>query len=299
MIESSIGAVNLDGSRNDLIFFDTPEAETTNFSPKVSLGFTPREDVLVYASYTIGFKSGTFNTTNIYDQPEYVDPEEVTSIEIGAKSQWLDRALTLNGAIFENTIDDLQVQFVSLISGGAVSLENAGSARIRGAELDSQWLPMPNSNPGLVLTLSAAYLDSEYTDYRNASGFNEAGVYNFGQGDFTGNEVVRTPEFTANLGMNQVFSAFDSGELELAASIYYSSGLYFLAQNTQASYQDEYYLLDASLSYLHYRSNIRATIFGKNINDEHYATSQIHGDAGRVEYLAPPAVYGLRLSWEY
>ncbi|USA42774.1 TonB-dependent receptor [Spongiibacter taiwanensis] len=299
VIESSIGAVNLDGSRTDALFFSTPEKETSNFSPKVSLAYNPADDLMIYGSYTIGFKSGTFNTTNIYDEPEYVDPEEVTSIELGVKSQWLDRSLTLNGALFENTIDDLQVQFVSLISGGAVSLENAGSAQIRGAEVDSQWLPAPERNPGLVITLSAAYLDSEYTDYKNASGFDETtGLYNMGFGDFTGNRVVRTPEWTTNLGANQVVALGDTGELEFAASAYYSSGLYFLAQNSSVSYQESYTVVDASVSFLHYASNIRATVFGKNMTDEHYATSQIHGDAGRVEYLAPPPVYGIRLNWE-
>ncbi|WP_300420199.1 TonB-dependent receptor, partial [uncultured Pseudoalteromonas sp.] len=165
-----------------------------------------------YATYTQGYKSGTFNTVNVYDEPEYVRPETVTTKEIGLKSQFFDQGLTMNFAIFENEIEDLQVQFISLLSGGAVSLENAGGARIRGIDFDSQWVPMPDMNPGLVLALTGSYLDSEYTSYVNGSGYNEGdGFYNNRQGDFTGNRVTRTPKFSGSFGLNQVIAGWTEG----------------------------------------------------------------------------------------
>lgn len=300
VVESSINTANNDGSITEVQQFDRPRQLDNNFSPKVTLGINPVEDMLVYATYTQGYKSGTFNTVNVYDQPEYVEPEVVTTMELGLKSQWFDNALTFNAAIFENEIDELQVQFISLLSGGAVSLENAGGAKIQGLDFDVQWVPMPMSNPGLVLALSGSYLDSEYTSYVNGSGYNEGdGLYNNGNGDFTGNRVTRTPEFSGSFGFNQAFSFFDAGEFELNSTVYYNDGFYYLAQNSPISFEEDYYVVDASLSFLHFDSNLRVTAYGKNLNDARYTYSQFHTDAGRSDYLAPPTTYGLRINWEY
>ncbi|GAB3378714.1 TonB-dependent receptor [Spongiibacter taiwanensis] len=300
VVESSISAANTDGSTTEAIQFDRPRAEDNNFSPKVTIGINPSDDVLLYATYTQGYKSGTFNTVNVYDQPEYVEPEVVTTYELGIKSQWFDRALTFNAAIFQNEIEDLQVQFISLLSGGAVSLENAGGAEIQGLDFDIQWVPMPELNPGLVLALTGSFLDSEYTSYVNGSGYNEGdGLYNFRNGDFTGNRVTRTPEFSGSFGLNQVWAPFEFGEFELNASVYYNDGFYYLAQNSDVSYEEDYYVVDAALSFLHYDTNLRVTAFGKNINDARYTYSQFHTDAGRQDYLAPPATVGLRVNWDY
>ena len=300
VVESSINTANNDGSITEIQQFDRPRQLDNNFSPKVTLGINPVEDMLVYATYTQGYKSGTFNTVNVYDQPEYVEPEVVTTMELGLKSQWFDNALTFNAAIFENEIDELQVQFISLLSGGAVSLENAGGAKIQGLDFDVQWVPMPMSNPGLVLALSGSYLDSEYTSYVNGSGYNEGdGLYNNGNGDFTGNRVTRTPEFSGSFGFNQAFSFFDAGEFELNSTVYYNDGFYYLAQNSPISFEEDYYVVDASLSFLHFDSNLRVTAYGKNLNDARYTYSQFHTDAGRSDYLAPPTTYGLRINWEY
>lgn len=300
VVESSVSLVNIDGSTTRAIPFDRPRAEDENFSPKVTLSLTPADDVMLYATYTQGYKSGTFNTVNVYDQPEYVRPETVTTYELGLKSQWFDRTLTVNAAIFQNEIEDLQVQFISLLSGGAVSLENAGGAEIKGIDFDVQWVPMPNMNPGLVLALTGSFLDSEYTSYKEGSGYNEGdGLYNFKNGDFTGNRVTRTPEFSGSIGVNQVWSPFSFGEFELNASMYYNDGFYYLAQNSPVSFEEDYYVVDAALSFLHYDSNIRITAFGKNINDARYTYSQFHTDAGRSDYLAPPTTYGVRLNWDY
>src|SRR3546814_10377811 len=67
--------------------FSPAQTSATNFSPKVSLDVRPLRDVLLYASFQQGYKSGTYNIINIFAQPEYVKPEEVTAYELGLKSE--------------------------------------------------------------------------------------------------------------------------------------------------------------------------------------------------------------------
>src|SRR3546814_16367357 len=102
--------------------------------------------MMIYASWSKGFKSATYNIVNIYEAPDYVKPEEVTQYELGFKSKWLGGDLRFNAAVFQITINDLQSGFVSLLAGGAVTLENAGQARIRGAELDTTYVQFPMQN---------------------------------------------------------------------------------------------------------------------------------------------------------
>lgn len=117
---------------NDPPFPQPPlTANTSFFSPKVSLSLTPFDVTLFYASWQKANKSGTYNITNITnitDGIEYAEPEEVKAIELGVKSDFLDGLVRFNASVFESKIEDLQVQFISLFNGGAVSLGNAPRA---------------------------------------------------------------------------------------------------------------------------------------------------------------------------
>lgn len=292
VVESSANAANADGSITPIIVFDTPTKDDTNFSPKVVLGFKPWDEVLFYGSWSKGFKSGTFNTVNVYDQPEYVLPEEVTSSELGGKTTLAGGQIQLNGAAFHTEIKNQQVQFVSLLAGGAVRLENAAQVSIDGVEAEVQY--KPEWDEGLFLGASLTWLDSKYDKYPNASAYSEPDyVYNFGAGDFSGNRTIRTPEWSGNLSINHIFS-LDSGDFEIGATGFFSSDLYFQAQNNPISRQKAYQTVDGQISYLHHRSNVRVTLLARNLTDERYQLTQFHTDSGVQNVLAPPRAFGVR-----
>ncbi|WP_428312980.1 TonB-dependent receptor [Hydrocarboniphaga sp.] len=286
-----------------LIRYPTQSAHTSNFSPKAVLDFKPAEDQLVYLSYTQGFKSGTYNIINIYTPTQYIKPEKVTAYELGYKTTLLDGHLRFNTAVFQNTIKDLQVQTISLTSGGAVKFETAGGARIRGADFDATWEFLPEWVPGLVFTAGGAYLKGIYTSYKEGSGFDEqTGLYFdgtiFPNRDFTGNKVVRTPKFSGNSGLGYGMDV-DSGSIEVAADVYYNSGFFYSAQNTETASEDSYYVLNARASYFHKAWGTRITAFVKNINGGKYSYVKQELDFGTANLLAPPRTYGLRLNWDF
>jgi len=283
--------------------FGTPSADTSNFSPKAVLDFKFWEEDLLYASYSKGFKSGTFNIIAIYTPPQYIPPEVTETYELGYKSTWLDGAMRLNMAIFQNTLNNLQVQTISLTSGGAVRFETAGGARIRGADFDLTWEVMPETIPGLVLTAGGAYLDGVYTDYKKGSGFDETtGLFFdgtvFPARDFTGHQVVRTPKFSGNGGLSYTFPLWD-GNVELAVDAYHNSGFFFSAQNNATTHEKPYTLYNARVSYLYEPWNLRVTAFGKNITDAryHYAVQELDFDTAKL--LAPPKFYGVKLNYDF
>ncbi|MGQ0622886.1 MAG: TonB-dependent receptor [Panacagrimonas sp.] len=298
LIEASTGVVlPLLNEEVTLLPFRLPDAEISeNFSPKAVLSFHPREDALVYLSYSVGYKSGTFNIINIYAPPNYIVPEKVTSFELGAKLDFLGGGLRVNGALFNNEIDNLQSAFVSLASGGAIRFLTAGAARTRGAELDVIWLPMAQTNPGLAITGNLAYVDATYTDFTDGSGFLPGSGLIATHLDFSGNEIVRAPKLSGGLGIVQAIE-LERSSVELAVDGYSNSGFYYDAFNTVE--EKAYTLVNARISYLHAPWNLRTTLFGKNLLDERYHVQQFQTDFGINKTLAAPVEYGLRLTWEF
>src|SRR5690606_34623604 len=153
----------------------------------------------------------------------------------------------------------------SLTSGGAVRFETAGAARTRGAEFDLTWQLLPEALPGLVLTGGAAWLDGEYTDFPDGSGFDETtGLFFdgtiFPTRDFTGNEIVRTPELSGNVGLAYAFD-LGRGSVEFAGDLYFNSGSYYSAQNTASSEEDGYQVVNARASYSYEPWGTRLTVF--------------------------------------
>lgn len=125
---------------------------------------TPIEDALLYAKVTRGFKSGGFYGGFALTPPE-VDPyteETVGCYEAGFKSQWLDRTLRLNGAVFYYDYSDVQgfTQTFSMVTGTSLTkLGNIGDAEHIGFELDFVWLPA--AIEGLTLSGGFSVLDAE------------------------------------------------------------------------------------------------------------------------------------------
>jgi iron complex outermembrane receptor protein len=148
-----------------------------SFDWSIKLGFDPIEDVNLYASVVTGYLSGGFLNGAPFKE------EDVISYEIGAKTRWLDRRLTLNGDVFFMDYEDLQLPVFT----GFLSLFNAGKAEIFGAELEAN-LELVE---GVNLNLGWGYQDFEYKELR----------FGVGAPDVSSTaQRTNTPPHTLNLG---------------------------------------------------------------------------------------------------
>ncbi len=80
-----------------------------NFSPKLGVNYRPADGQLAYASWTRGSRSGVYNSRA--QRVEFLgpsEPETVDSYELGYKTEFLDRRLRLNAALFYMKYDDIQ-----------------------------------------------------------------------------------------------------------------------------------------------------------------------------------------------
>ncbi len=127
---------------------------------RVAFEYTPEDHLLLYTSWSTGFKSGGFVQRNQAPKPMLptFGSETVEVLEIGAKSTLRGGRLRLSTALFSGDYEDIQVRTIEPV-GFAPITSNAGDARIRGGEIEVEAMV------GTFVRLQGGigYLDGKYT----------------------------------------------------------------------------------------------------------------------------------------
>lgn len=277
----------------------TGEATFKKVTYKVSLDHKLSDDIMVYASQSRGYKAGLFNTLPFL--PVAAKPEILDASEMGLKSELFDRRLRLNGAVFYYDFKNAQFQ---QFDGPTVTIINAPSARIYGAELEGQ----AALADGLVFRFGGGYLDSKYTNFANAQtpvinpntdpALGPVGGYlnGFVPFDATGNDMVRVPKWTANLGLNYVVET-RFGTFDFDVNYSYNDGFAWDADN--ALRHPSYSLVDAQMKYTFPGEGDRFSIrlWAKNLTKEKYYVAQIQSDGPRGSSAMPGAPRSFGFDW--
>ena len=131
-----------------------------NVSGKVGLQVEPTRNVMVYATWSTGYKGPAIDgTTGTIHE---VRPETVKSYEIGLKSQLFNGMLTFNTSLYWSDFTNFQAQtFDTSVTPPAFYLSNAGGMRARGVEVETSL----RVSPRLRLSANGAYSDATYRQY--------------------------------------------------------------------------------------------------------------------------------------
>jgi iron complex outermembrane receptor protein len=255
-----------------------------DLTPMLNLSWHATRDLMAYASYSQGFKSGGFDQRvfpPLAATPQY-QSEKATTYELGIKSQFLDRRLTVNADIFDTEYSNLQVQ---VFTGVAPVTENAAAARIEGAELESKYAV----GAGWFLEGSVGYLDPKYTKINSDA--NEITL---------NSKFERISTWTLNGSLSKSVEFGDGSELSARADASYRTGFYMDALNSPELYQKAYALLNASVSYTFLQKKLTITLGGTNITSTHYSETGIYDTSfGSYENLfARPGEWYLRLKYK-
>lgn len=176
------------------------------FQPKVSLSFRATDDALLYATYSTGFRPGGFNPFVGHSPDGTYDEETTVNYEVGLKSSWFDRRLTLNLAGFYSESEGTHQRLLNVALGQAEYF-NIGDTEYRGAEIELF------ARPTDAFSLEAAFgiTDSEITSINPAI----SNVGGLDPRDFMGNRVPRVNYNSASLGAQYEFPL--GGDLKLVA----------------------------------------------------------------------------------
>lgn len=253
-----------------------------NVSFKIGLNYKPSRDVLLYASYSTGYRGSSFNglAFNSPDQITAAKPEKIYAVEVGEKIQLLDRKLTINSAVFHYVYTNQQ-SLGSLGQSIIQTLFNAPTARIWGAEFDITAAPTRQ----IRLNLSGGYTDGKYDDGVIA------GV------QIGGNRLIGAPKWTMNGGVTLIPVDDDLHTLTINTQANYSSRRYFDIFQQEASSQPGFWLVDANVAFQFKRQGIELSAWGRNLLGEHYITGaqDLRGFTNQVfRQLGQPRTYGVR-----
>jgi iron complex outermembrane receptor protein len=140
---------------------------TYDFTPEYKVS----DNVNTYFRFAHGVMPGNYGFSGYASVPSdpalkavqvtRINPESITAYEVGAKTQWFDNRLTVNGSIFNYDYDNALVNVPTTIGPGITSVvfRNAGSAYSRGIELQSDAVPIS----GLHIGGSIGLLTTKYT----------------------------------------------------------------------------------------------------------------------------------------
>lgn len=134
--------------------------------PSLTLQYDVTDDVMVYATYGQGSKSGGFvsNTLGTTATSFQFKPEKSTNYEAGIKATMADGRVVANVSVYNTQFKDLQVSvYQPAISTYLTG--NAASATSKGIEGSLKLYLSPNFD----ISASAAYQDVKYDDYPGAA----------------------------------------------------------------------------------------------------------------------------------
>ncbi len=250
--------------------------EIDEFTPMVNLSYDFSDDMMMYATYSEGFKSGGFtqrvfppqvqgftapaDATDLDLIPTF-DPEFVEVFELGFKSTLMDGLMRINGAIFHTDYDDMQVEVFNAV---APVTQNVGTASIQGLELEIQAAP----GDGWLIEGSMSYLDAEYDDIDSAVTLIAKD-----------NSFERVPEWAGSVGVSKEFMLSNASTFVVRVDWSYRDETYNDAFNDELLKTDSYSLWDASVRWTNSADDLSFILSGRNLSDEEFLITGVHGTA--------------------
>ncbi|CAN5477632.1 TonB-dependent receptor [soil metagenome] len=268
----------------------TREASWSAFTPHVGVNYKPSQDILLYASYSKGFKQGGFNGRPLASADEVTayEPETLDSYEIGIKADLLDHTLTANLAGFHSIYKNIQL---TVNQTPLNFVANAASGKIDGLELEliarpARWFKA---------NASLGYLDARYTSIGQGLGPTQVLPITLDS------KFVKTPKFTATAGVEASHEFDQGGKLSLRGDLTMYSRIYQDVANTPLITEPGYVLANARLTYALPGDAIQLSAFVTNLTNALYlASGNASGAFGLAEVsYGRPREWGISASYRF
>jgi iron complex outermembrane receptor protein len=289
-------------------------ATFTAFTPRASIRYelTPRSNV--YASLAKGFRTGGFQPSGAASPDLFTPyrPEKITAYEVGYKTA--ASRLQFSAAAFYYDYKDLQIGVTIPNPNGTGGLINtvinAKKAEVYGLDAELSVEPVDYLN----LRIGAAWLHGRYKDFPNATGtgLNAATGLNITNQiqNWSGKQMIRSPNFSGNLGVDYEFQDVVGGKLLVGANARYTSSF---ATNAASLYgrlagpratkqryrQGAYALVNAQATWTDPSGHYRVGAFVNNLTDKRYRLTYSGGAFGDYSTWASPRTYGVRVGYEF
>lgn len=274
---------------------DAPKSESwSRTTPRVGIEYQMDEETMLFASYSQGFKSGTFNPRASTNE-NGADPEIVDSIEFGIKKDWSDNLRT-NFTLFSIEHTDRQYITVTPDPNDATVL-NQNLGNIKGSTVDGLEAEITYvATEDLTFNFALGLLDGEIKDDPTIAA------------PLLG--LSNTPETTMNLGVNYVIDS--SMGLFVVNANYYHRDDYILFEDSDLLEQEAFGILNLGVTWESNKGNWYGGLHAKNVTDEEYMVGGYNfvgvddngnflpglgGDQTLIAYFGDPSTYHLTIGY--
>ena len=267
--------------------------QTAEWTPAALLTLDHRltDAAMVYGSVSYGAKSGGFNPVVPANQaggPQpvsalKVQPEDITDLELGLKSDLLDHRLVLNANAYWADVNGYQANAAIVLPAGGLQtlITNVGSTRTQGLEAEADYVPLPN----LSLKAALGYNDAHYLDFPNAPAVQGSAT---ATQNLSNRPLVRAPQWILNLAgrysrpVSDRFELFVRGELNLQSGYYgYIDDSAFSRMNGATT---------ANLGVGAKMRDLEFSFWVDNVSDARTFTGVLPASTGSAGYFAGPGL---------
>jgi len=266
------------------------DADWDKWSPRVGAQYSFTDDMMAYASYSQGFKSGGFfgritSGTNV----RKFNPEEVDTYEVGLKSTWWDQRLRVNAAIFSSDYTDKQEEIIVSDPDGNVDtvVVNASDASMDGAELEVSALVYE----GLTVFTQGGYLDAQYDEFL-IEGI--PGVPT----DGSSLEMRNAPEYTFGAGVNYQHDLFGHSRMSYDLTYNWRDSYVTIFNNDPLGQKDAAGFWNANIDY-QYKDMFTVSVYGRNLGDERFYRAVTIPPISTFGQWNEPRNYGVTVTYEF
>ncbi len=240
----------------------------SNFSPKIGVQIHPDRDIMLYGSWSKGYKTGGW-TTRLTNPQGSVAPdfneEKATTWEVGVKSTLLDRKLQINAAAFSTDYKDIQL---NIQIGTSPTIANAGNARIKGFEVEMVAAPAR----GLTLNAAVGYVDAYYTFVSPAAAA-VGGANPLQAGTLVNGALPKTPKWKLSFSPRYETGLGNGGKIVVLGDWSHSSSSWNDTGRAYLLFRPASDLVNASIAYQAPENRWSLTFGGTNLTDKRVITS--------------------------
>jgi iron complex outermembrane receptor protein len=257
------------------------------FTGRLGVEWQASDDVLAYATFSQGYKSGTYDAgasaiaiTNVLGE------EENDTFELGAKAE-LFGSLRLNTAAFLQDTSNLAVG--QILPNGVIRQSNEGEVRIYGLEVEATWAPTDRFVGRLAFTLQ----DAEWQDVGNQPP----------TGILLAEAVAGVSDTVFTIGADYTIPVGAWGELTLTADLRSQSEFYNTSghRNNPANLTDAFTVTNARAVLRSADRKHQFALSGTNILDEeaHYLTINFALNNTAVRFPVIPMTVDLSYTYRF
>lgn len=280
----------------------TASTDDSKWNWDASLSYKLDRNTTLYGRYATGFRASSIQPAAEFNPQSQAKPEDISSFELGLKSEFWQRKARLSTAVFNYEVKNQQL---TAVGGGnnANRLINAKKTAGRGVEFNLELLPMPE----LLITLAGSYNDVTFKDPNlqvdacgngctlrdritvpaNPAQFKFAPTV-----DINGNQLPQAPKTTLALTARYSWAVGDGNELYVYTDWAYRSKVsFFLYDSVEFTGKS---LTEGGLrvGYIFGDGRYEAAVFGRNITNQIRTTGAIDFN-NLTGFINDPRTYGI------